>query len=537
MLASMAYAYGESIEKLVGSPGVIEAMAPELQQATVSLLQKGGAGYGSGVVVSSDGFILTAEHVVEPMKDGVIVIFADGSRRMASILGMDKRRDAAILKVQGGGDYAFAKVGRSELMGRFDWVIGMGNTGGYDPARKAPVRLGRLLAKRGDLRTDAAMGMGDSGGPLFNLAGEVVGIHLRRGLGLDRNIHLPVEYFLRNWVRLSGGGDGLEALRGALGKGGEIPSFAGANMSLIQREKASLARVLNPLIERVRSGEVEVLSLEGKRLASGVVLTHGGKVLTSGSAIAGSKAKVRVGNEVREAKVIKRFPRYDLAVLSFDAKGCAIKPVDFYSKRLPLGRLVTSLGGDGVLRGLGVVGVESRSLEKVGYFGSRTRTAKEAILLSLVGKEGPAARAGLQTGDHVVSIDGKKADHLLIFLGVLRGKSKEEKVGLSVIRDGEKMRFSVVLDERVRKDPFLRVPDMKPYLGVVSKKTSGFAMVFQHDVPILPEECGGGVYDMEGRCVGVNLSRASRSRTYAIPSVVLIKLLEERKERKEKGGR
>ncbi len=81
-----------NFSELLEKGKVVEELAPRLQKATVSLLNKGGLSYGSGVIVSEDGLVLTAEHVVTPMKHGVIVMFSDGSRKMGRVLGLDRKR-------------------------------------------------------------------------------------------------------------------------------------------------------------------------------------------------------------------------------------------------------------------------------------------------------------------------------------------------------------------------------------------------------------------------------------------------------------
>ncbi len=410
-------------------------------------------------------------------------------------------------------------------MKQFDWVIGLGNTGGFDPARKGPVRLGRLLSNQHDLWSDAAMGMGDSGGPLFNLKGEVVGIHIQRGVGLDTNLHLESEFFLRNWEKLTKGEYVMKDL--GLEEIGEkkVEIFRRPEKKLLEEEGQKLDQVLRPLFGKVKKSEVCLLSKEDQVIARGVVVSKEGEILSQGGAVEGNEVKVRFEGEVRVAEVVKRMPRYDLVLLKVEAEGWDFRPVIFVEDKMPLGRVVTSFGDGGQSRGLGSVGVQDRSLEKIGYFGSRTRAAKNGVLVSKVTADGPAEAAGVKDGDVIEKIDGKIADHLLIFFGVFRGKEKGEKVEIEVLRGEERLKLSVVLDERVRKDPFLRNPSMKPFLGKISKATSGYAMVVQHDVPILPQECGGGVFDLSGKCVGVNVSRASRSRTYAVPGRVVSRLL------------
>ena len=69
-------------------------------------------------------------------------------------------------------------------------------------------------------------------------------------------------------------------------------------------------------------------------------------------------------------------------------------------------------------------------------------------------------------------------------------------------------------------------PRMKLSLGRLSEKTGGYPDVIQHDIPLPPELCGGPLFNLNGKCVGVNVSRAGRTKTYAIPSDEIVELLE-----------
>ena len=101
--------------------------------ATVSLVSIGAGGAGSGVIVSQEGLILTAAHVVASLSDEIIVIFPDGKRARAEKLGGDYDRDAAMIRITEEGDYPFVKVGESENLLRNEWCVALGHPGGFEP--------------------------------------------------------------------------------------------------------------------------------------------------------------------------------------------------------------------------------------------------------------------------------------------------------------------------------------------------------------------------------------------------------------------
>ena len=180
-------------------------MSKRAQPATVCLVSMDGRGSGSGVVVSEDGLILTAAHVTSSMPNGVIVIFPDGTRKAGEILGADYDRDASMVQITDEGKYPFVSTGQSNGLQRNQWTVALGHSGGFDPTRKPPVRLGRVLANTDFVVTDTAVVGGDSGGPLFDVEGRVIGIHSNIGMTLSENRHVPIEVYLSQWEKLKGG--------------------------------------------------------------------------------------------------------------------------------------------------------------------------------------------------------------------------------------------------------------------------------------------------------------------------------------------
>ena len=141
------------------------------------------SGYGSGVIISPDGYIITNNHVIEGA-DGVEVILNDKRTLQAKIIGRDPSTDIALLKVDG-GNLPFVKYGDSEQLKLGEWVLAVGNPFNLTSTVTAGIvsAKGRSLQiLEGDYRiesfiqTDAALNMGNSGGALVNTKGLLVGI-------------------------------------------------------------------------------------------------------------------------------------------------------------------------------------------------------------------------------------------------------------------------------------------------------------------------------------------------------------------------
>ncbi len=154
-------------------------------------------GSGSGVIVSEDGYVFTAAHVVEGKKVAEAIL-SDGTHHKMEVLGMNRYRDSAICRlVEKGKKWNFTPIGNSDAAQVTDWVIAMGHGRGYDEDRSAPVRFGRIRAHNPGrfITSDCPLIAGDSGGPLFAMDGTVVAINSSIN-GLARfNVHAGVSGF------------------------------------------------------------------------------------------------------------------------------------------------------------------------------------------------------------------------------------------------------------------------------------------------------------------------------------------------------
>jgi serine protease Do len=181
--------------------------------AVVAIQSRGNGmmGSGSGVIVSKDGLVLTAAHVVDGDTEGVIevsVVLADGREVKGEVLGRDRTRDAAMVQIKEGTDWPVAEPAPKDSIEQGEWCIAMGHPGGFDPQRGAPIRVGRLWQTndKAFYRSDCTVSGGDSGGPLFDLEGRVIGIHSSISLDITENRHVPIGVFHEQWDKLKKGG-------------------------------------------------------------------------------------------------------------------------------------------------------------------------------------------------------------------------------------------------------------------------------------------------------------------------------------------
>ena len=183
----------------------LQKLAKKVTRATVHV--RLGPAHGSGVIVSKDGYVLTAAHVAGRPGQEASIILANGELVKGISLGLHFKLDAGMIKISDPGEWNFLMMAEPLNVSRGEWCAATGHPGGYEQGRSPVFRVGRILDHgRGKLlRTDCQLIGGDSGGPLVNMYGEVIGIHSRIGSNLANNQHVPVSAYLDHWNQLVSG--------------------------------------------------------------------------------------------------------------------------------------------------------------------------------------------------------------------------------------------------------------------------------------------------------------------------------------------
>lgn len=180
----------------------IRRVAEKVRPCTV------GVSDGSGVVVSEDRYVLTVAHVSERAGRTVRITFPDGRRVLGKTLGNDRGLDAGLVKITTKGKWPFVELGHSDSLKLGQWCLAVGYPVSFDRRKLPPVRIGRLLGRSSTmLVTDCLIMGGDSGGPLFDLDGKVIGIGSRCSDAVTMNLYVPVDAYRNSWDRLVKGED------------------------------------------------------------------------------------------------------------------------------------------------------------------------------------------------------------------------------------------------------------------------------------------------------------------------------------------
>ena len=239
----------------------VKTLVTRVSPAVVSV--EVGYASGSGVIISTDGLVLTAGHVCGKPNRNVIFTFPDGKTARGKTLGVDRDSDTGLMRITDAGPWPHAAMGDLEEAGIGDWVLALGHPGGFDPRRSLVVRLGRVIRLSPDvLQTDCTISPGDSGGPLFDMSGRVIGIHSAISSSVAENFHVPITAFYDTWDQLVNGESessktpGPRAYLGATA----VDDPAGCRLSLVENNSPAFKAGLriDDLVLKIDDREIKI---------------------------------------------------------------------------------------------------------------------------------------------------------------------------------------------------------------------------------------------------------------------------------------
>ena len=189
------------VDDLKAMQAHVKELAAKVLPCTVGV--QIGQAWGSGVIVSKDGYVLTAAHVAGQANQRAEFRLSDGRLVHGKTLGLNRGLDAGLMKITDKGDYPYLEMGASKELKEGQWCLAVGHPGGYQQERGLVVRLGRVLVTdREAITSDCTLVGGDSGGPLFDMQGKVIGINSRIAGAITANLHVPIDTFRDGWDRL-----------------------------------------------------------------------------------------------------------------------------------------------------------------------------------------------------------------------------------------------------------------------------------------------------------------------------------------------
>lgn len=267
----------------------------------------------------------------------------------------------------------------------------------------------------------------------------------------------------------------------------------------------------------------------------GTVVSADGYILTKASEIEGAKdLSLRIGGEVyKDVEVVDVDPEWDVAMLKITPTS-SLTPVVYADE-------------SDALQGIWVIsnGSTTRSMRrvKIGVLGAITRevSSKKRVILGVmlgenddkglelkkVTKKSGAEKAGLKKGDVIKSVEGKKLTKREELLEILKDKKPGDKIAVEVDRGGKTKEFDVeLMASPAGPQRMTRNDQMSGGKYSLSKRRTDFPRVLQHDTPLIKDRIGGPLLNLDGKCIGMNIARASRVATFAIPARELSEIIQ-----------
>jgi serine protease Do len=369
---------------------------------------------GSGFIISQDGVVLTNAHVVDDAEE-VTVRLNDKREFKAKILGTDKRTDVAVLKIDA-KDLPTAPLGDPDRLRVGEWVLAIGSPFGFD----STVTAGIVSAKGRSLpdetyvpfiQTDVAVNPGNSGGPLFNLKGEVIGInsqiYSRSGgyMGISFAIPIDVAMKVADQLRTSG-----KVSRGRLGV-------------MIQELNADLAQSfgLDKPIGALVSGVEKDSPAEKAGIKSGdIIIGFNGKPVNSSRELPGMVGQTKPGS-TSKLEVWRDGKKIEVAVTVGKLEG---------NEKLSRNQPDDEKDSAPEEAAVGRFGLSLAPLPAA----AKKQLAIDAGVL-VQKSEGEAARAGIKAGDVIEKVGNQNATSPEQVAGLLKGLKKGKSVALLIRRE------------------------------------------------------------------------------------------------------
>ena len=296
-----------------------------------------------------------------------------------------------------------------------------------------------------------------------------------------------------------------------------------------ERQSESQLAVLEPAAAEVFPSTVKIIDGD-KQLCYGIIVKSNGLIVTKLSEIQGAEkllCKLYDGR-VLEASIINRNRENDLALVQVDATN--LKPIEWAQSQPKPGTFLVSATQEGNAMAMGVYSHVPRSLlgKNQAYIGIKPQKHPvQGLTIVEVSSGGPAAKARLQIGDILLAIDGEDVDSVTALVNAIRARRPGQTIVVDIQREGARQQLEVVLEGRtVSSDLADRLHKMNKFGAIPSKRRSEFPLVFQHDTPLLPEQCGGPIIDLDGNVVGLNIARSGRIASYAIPANHMVTLVD-----------
>jgi serine protease Do len=281
------------------------------------------------------------------------------------------------------------------------------------------------------------------------------------------------------------------------------------------------------------------VKVAGKDAALGAIVSADGWILTKHSELKVGKITCTLpdGNDV-DAELVNFDVPFDLAMLKVEAKD--LTPVVWSDSQVSrVGHWVASPGTGKEPVAIGVISVAARKdlsakfppkNGAAGYLGVFFEANFDGVKIEEVLADQPGAKAGLKIGDQILALNGVKVENTYDLRGLLSTTKAGDDVTFKILRDDKEQDIKATLGKNPNDKGGKSRGDIQNNMGSkLSNRRNGFPVILQHDSVLNPADCGGPLVNLEGQVLGINIARAGRTESYAIPSEAVRPLLEKLK--------
>lgn len=262
---------------------------------------------------------------------------------------------------------------------------------------------------------------------------------------------------------------------------------------------------------------------DGYRACLGTVVRSDGYIVTKASELKKGKLECQLFGQSRkqEAQVVARDSATDLAILKIAVDG--LSPPRWAEGAPPaIGSWLASVGLSQDPISVGVVSAPIRKMSPPpAALGIQLDQNEDVARIAVVMPGLAADRAGLKAGDVILQVDGVETKGRQNLQQAIRAHQPGDKVMLVIERDGRQQKLEVILGSMTDFIRDERAEFQNSLGGALSERRTNFPLAIQHDSVLKPSECGGPVVDLDGNVIGLNIARAGRVETYALPASVV----------------
>jgi serine protease Do len=291
------------------------------------------------------------------------------------------------------------------------------------------------------------------------------------------------------------------------------------------KDGSDVRAAFRDVVRRVNRSMVDVL-VDGRKVSLGVIVSADGLILTKASELGEHvRCRLRDGREFEVAPPVVH-DRYDVALLKIDCDD--LVPVEWADGRDPkVGQWLATPGTEDVPVAVGIVSVPRRPIPpEKGVLGVQLSDGSLGPRVTFIVPNSAASQAGLRTGDLIVRAGDQQVKDSQSFDHLIHKFAPGDTVNVVVVRESHEVSVRAILS-RPLGTQMTRGYWMNRMSGRLSQRRAGFPQAIQHDTVLEPEMCGGPVVSLSGQAVGLNIARAGRVETYAVPADVVKTLIRE----------